>query len=237
MKHLSIGICEETEVDTELLIQHLKIAETVFDMTFDIHIYTTGKKLLQSYCPVFDILFLELPLPDINSHALLSHIRRQDSQVEIILLSSSSDFYRLGYEYHVRNYFLKPVWYRNIYHELKKLFAEGNLFRRPYLWVSTHKGSHKIYLHKLRYIETNNRQLSLHYGNEEISICGKLSDFETRLPAERFFRCNHSYIVNIDYIETIEKDLNRYRIGLVTGENVPLSRDKKRALEEILDID
>ena len=100
----------------------------------------------------------------------------------------------------------------------------------PCLWISTQQTEYKLYLHKLRYIETNNRQLVIHYGNELIPYNGKLLDFQRYLP-DTFFRCNNSYIVNIDYIERIQKDINRYTIHLISGEQLPLSRDKKNALK------
>ena len=236
MKNLFIGICEESEAETELLIQYLRIAEASLGMSFEIHTYTTGKDLLNVCCPVFDILFLDLPLPDIHNELLLSQIRKQDAIVQIILLSNSDDLYHLGYKYNARNYFTKPIWYRNIYHELKKLFSEDGLLKRPYLWISNHQGNKRLYLHKLRYIETSNRQLCFHYGNEEIYMGGKVSAYEVRLDSGKFFRFNNSYLVNVYYIEEIKKELNRYCISLITGEKIPLSRDKKKELEMLMHI-
>lgn len=235
MKNLLIGIYQKSDMDTELLIQYLKIAEVALDMTFEIRTYSTGEDLLHAYCPVFDILFLELPVSDMDSETLLAQIRQRDSLVQIILISKSNDLYRLGYEYNARNYFTKPIWYRNIYHELERIFAEDHICRRPYLWISNQQGNYKLYLHKLRYLETSNRQLSLHYGSEEILFCGKISDFEEKLSSGRFFRCNNSYLVNLDYIEAIHKDGNRYCINLVSGEIIPLSRDRKRELEGMIE--
>ena len=40
---------------------------------------------------------------------------------------------------------------------------------------------------------------------------------------------------NVDYIERVQKDINRYIIHLVTGEQILLSRNKRRELMEILD--
>lgn len=236
MKNLFIGIHLKSEIDTELLLQYLKIAEVAFDMTFDICVYTKAEELLHTYCPVFDILFLEVPLPNIDSAALLSHLRQCDSMTQLILISDSHDLYRLGYEYHARNFFTKPICYRNVYHELLKLFHEEDFCQRPHIWISSQHGDQKLYLYKLRYIETSNRQISLHYGNEILYINGTMCDFDERLCKEGFFRCNNSYLVNVDYIETIEKEFHRYCMKLVTGEILPLSRDKKKALEKVLGV-
>lgn len=118
--------------------------------------------------------------------------------------------------------------------ELKNLLTDEQILNRPYVWASNQKATYKLYLYKLRYIETCNRQLIFHYENEKINIIDKLSDFENRLSEFHFFRCNNSYLVNIDYIDRIEKDLNRYVILLITGERIPLSRNKKKELIKLI---
>lgn len=234
MKNLLIGICNDSEETTELLVQHLRIAETAFGMSFDIRIFRTGKDLLYSYCPAFDILILMLPIADMNNSLLLSMIRQRDSLVQIILLSDSKEFYHLGYEFQARNFLVTPVRYRHIYHELERYFKEEHIYKRPYLWVSNLNGGLKLYLHKLRYIETNNQHLVFHYGNERYVVFGQICHYEDLLSNGKFFRCNNSYIVNIDYVENIEKDLSRHRINLITEESIPLSRDKKKPLEKLI---
>lgn len=216
MKNLFIGICEESGDDAELLVQHLKIAEVAFDMTFDIRIFRSGRDLLKSFSPSFDLLFIKVPLPDINSETLLSQISQCDSHVQIILTSESDEFYRLGYQCKARNYFTKPVRYRNIYHELEGYLNEENICRMPYLWVSVQGENYKLYLHKIRYIETSRHQLCFHYGNEKFYIYGQISDFENQLSSGHFFRCSNSYLVNANYIESIEKDISRYKLLLIT---------------------
>ena len=103
----------------------------------------------------------------------------------------------------------------------------------PCIWISTKNTKYRLYTHKLRYIETKNRYLVIHYGNEHIFYNGKLKDFQNHLP-NNFFRCNNSYIVNANYIEKIQTDVNRYILHLISGENVPLSRKRKKALIELI---
>lgn len=225
MKSLLIGICDSSATDTELMIQYLKIVETCLSMNFEIRTYSTGKSLLDSYCPVFDIFFLNLPIPDMDSKILLEQLRQHDAHVSIILTSETSELLPIGYEYSAKNYFVKPLWYSKILNELKKCLADNTILSKPYIWLSNQQGIYKLYLNKLRYIETSNRKLILHYGNEQIYYNGQLADFQRNLPSD-FFRCNNSYIVNINYIEQIEQDISRYSISLITGEKIPLSRSK-----------
>lgn len=234
MNTLLIGICESSTADTELMIQYLKIAEACLSMNFKICTYSTGKALLNSFCPIFDIIFLNLPLSDIDSTTLVEQLRQRDAHLSIILTAETNEFFSVGYEYSAQNYFVKPLWYSKILNELKKYLANQIVFSQPHLWISNHQGDYKIYLHKLQYIETSNRKLIFHYGSELLSHNGSLNDLERKFLDCNFFRCNNSYIVNINYIEKIVKDISRYSIHLITGEVLPLSRNKKRVLAEML---
>ncbi len=234
MNHLLIGICGSSEIAAEILPQYLKTAESVFRIGFDIHIYSAGKELLNNYRPVYDILFLELPLDDMDTDKFFSQLRHLDSYVHIIVISDSLDSIWLGYDYGVNNCFSRSLWYRKIQNELRKCLFDDDILLKPSLWLSCPKGDFKLYFHKIRFIETNHRQLIFHYGNESLLYNGTLHDFEEKLAEHHFFRCNHSFIVNIRYIEKIVKDINRYSLHLVTGEVIPLSRDKKKVLLEML---
>lgn len=229
MDSLLIGICESSTNDTDLMIQYLKIAEACLSMKLEIRTFSTGKSLLDSYRPVFDILFLNLPVPDVDSKFILEEIRQRDALVNIILTSETNDLFSLGYEYSAKNYLLKPLWYSKILGEIKKHLADESILTKPYIWIYNQQGIYKLYLNKLRYIETSNRKLLLHYENKQICYNGQLADFQKNLSSD-FFRCNNSYIVNINYVGQVKPDISRYKIYLVTGEVIPLSRNKKMQL-------
>lgn len=235
MKSLLIGICEESTTDIELMIQYLKIAEACLSINCEIHTYSSGTDLLNSFRPVFDIIFINLPMPDIDSKTLLKQLRQFDAHLNIVLTSETSELFPIGYEYSAKNYYVKPLWYSMVLNELIKNLANESILFKPHLWISNQQGNYKLYLHKLQYIETSNRKLVFHYENKQIYHNGRLSDFQQQLPAD-FFRCNNSYIVNIKYIEQIKRDINRYNIYLITGECIPLSRNKKKELNKILNI-
>lgn len=234
MKNILIGICDHSDYDTKTLVQYLKNIETTLDTHFSVHTYSNGIDLLNAYRPIYDILFLNIPMLDIDAETVISKIRQKDALVHIVLVSGSCEFLRLGFRYNAANYFDKPLRYSMVSNELNKFLSDEQILQRPYLWLSTQHGEYKLYHHKLRFIETCDRQLKLHYENELFFYNGKLCDLEEQLTTLNFFRCNNSYIVNTNYIEKIEKDLSRYTIHLVTSEKIPLSRNKKNILKELL---
>ena len=56
-----------------------------------------------------------------------------------------------------------------------------------------------------------------------------------RLPGRFFFRCNNSYIVNLNYVASIVPEGDRYNIRLTTGEVIPLSRSRYHEIRDRLD--
>lgn len=128
MNTLLIGICESSTADTELMIQYLKIAETCLSIKFKICTYSTGKSLLDSFCPIFDIIFLNLPLSDIDSKTLVEQLRQRDAHLSIILTAETNEFFSVGYEYSAQNFFCKTFMvFKNI-KRIEKISCEPNCF-------------------------------------------------------------------------------------------------------------
>lgn len=235
MTSLLIGICESSDKDCDLILQYLKNIEDTLKITIEVRIYHTGAEFLHNnYCPVFDIIFLDTNLPDMPGEKMVCALRKLDKQVRLFLTSTNENVFSVGYQYDADNCWIKPLLYNNILNEFKEHLTYELLINQPFILLSNNSGIQKLYCHKLRYIETGNRQLIFHYDGTQISNYGKLSDLENLLSKESFFRCNNSYIVNIKYVEQIKQDSFRYKILLITGEEIPLSRDKKGILVDMM---
>lgn len=230
MKEIIIGICEDTKTDARYLSTGLKRAAEELGKTVRIYIWSTGTAFLKEYTPVFDLIFLDVQLPDINGDKIAMELRKRDSRVYLVFISRFSDSISIGYEYEAKNYLLKPFRYTYIWNELNRYLKYENLSRQQYMVLPNRKDHLKIYFSKLRFIETDSlhRQLIFHYDGECFSHTGKISEFVRLLPQPFFFRCCNSHLVNLLYVSDIAADLNRYSIYLITGEELPLSRDKKR---------
>ena len=234
MTSLFIGICENVNKDCEVLLQYLRNIEDSLKINIDVRIYHTGTDLVYNYCRAFDLVILDMDVPDMSGEKIVRSLRELDKDVHLILISNTENVFSIGYHYDANICWTKPLCYDQISNHFKKHLTYKHLINRPFILLSNNTGIQKLYCHKLRYIETGNRQLIFHYDGEEISNYGKLSDLENQLPKENFFRCNNSYIVNIKYVKTVSQEAFRYKIHLITGEEIPLSRDKKGILLDMI---
>ncbi len=236
MKTLSIGIYESSDIDCQILIRYLEAIESVLGISCNIQSFDTESDFLRNYRPIFDIVLLHIDFINPNEHEVVAAFRRIDPNVHLVLMSYSDKVFSTGYHFEAGNCWQKPVRYTCVFKEIKKMLNCDHLLSEPYLLFSEQKSIHKMYYRKLRYIETCNRQLIFHYDGEQIPHIGILLDYEKELSPETFFRCNNSFLVNINYIEDILPDSHRYKIHLITGEEIPLSRNRKKDLLELMRI-
>lgn len=232
METIRIAICEDSKLDAERLHVYLKKAAKEDALKLNIDFFTTGTAFLNQFSPIYDIIFLDMVLPDMEGEQVASIIRRIDETVYLVFISQYSDYILCGYQYEVKNYLMKPIHYTDIRNEIRKYLDYPPSVLQSYFMLSGQEQSMKLYHQKLRYLETDKGQKSvlLHYGEKILRHRGRLSDFTEKLPEQLFYQCNKSYLVNLTYIKCIEPDISRYQIRLVTGEILPLSRDKKRGL-------
>lgn len=228
MNEIMIAICEDCERDTEILVNYLKRAEHELGVIFNICTYATGTSFLEHFNPAFDFIFLDVQLPDSNGSSIAAEIRRRNADIYLVFISKFSETISIGYEYEAKNYLLKPLKYTSVLTELRRFLKYENLTAKKYLLLTNRTSIIKIYFFRLRYIETYDRRLLFHYNGQILTYAGKISDYVQMLPAHIFFRCCHSHLVNLYYISDLTTDINRYSIHLITGETVPLSRDRKK---------
>lgn len=125
---------------------------------------------------------------------------------------------------------------RNSVHDYDAQLQIDIAVSEPFLWLTTRKGHFKLYYSKCRFIETDGRSLIFHCEGSILRKNGKISSILEKLPDRLFFLCNNSYIVNLNYINVIIPDGDRYSILLRTGEKLPLSRSRYQECLSALNI-
>lgn len=236
MNEILIAICEDSEYDCIHLKDYLYKSALQLNRAVQIWTFRTGTEFLEKPCPAFDMVFLNLNFPDLELNSFVDKLKYYNPQIHLVFLAPDHTTFSLGYQYGARNHIVKPIYYQIVLQEMEKYIkAEyDSCLERLHFWIAGQNGYHKLYYSRLRYIETEKRYLIFHYENHLLRRADKICDYEKKLPKKSFFRCNNSFIVNLAYISHITKEGNRYAIYLITGEKLPLSRDKYKDLRSLL---
>lgn len=155
-------------------------------------------------------------------------IRKIDSNVSIIFLTSMAQYALEGYKYNAANFVIKPLKYVRLKDELDKWRKHYRQEDTAFILITNDSGKYKVFLKNLRYVETFGRNLMVHTDSENIVAYRKMKDLETKLPADAFVRCHSGFIVNLLYVKRIEK----LEIELTGGERLPISQPKRKAVME-----
>lgn len=155
----------------------------------------------------WDVLFLDILMPGENGISLAKEIRRYDSAVKIIFLTSSSEFAVEAYTVSAYFYQIKPVSEEDFFRLMDSVIFECEKTQQCSLVLRCKSGITRINLEKLEYCEVTGRTLVFHLENGKVlesagsldELCEKLKQYDCFLRPHRSFLVNMEYIQNISY--------------------------------------
>ena len=153
----------------------------------------------------YDILFLDIILPNENGISIAKEIRQYDSVVKIIFLTSSSEFAVQSYTVGAYFYQMKPIWEENFFKLMNTAISECKKEQKNSLVLRCKSGITRIDLDRLEYCEVHGRTLLFHMENGKVlestgsmdELYGQLSQYEN------FVRPHRSFLINMEYIQQI----------------------------------
>lgn len=176
-----------------------------------------------------DMVFLDIMMPLFNGMELAHEIRKTNTVVKIVFLTSSPEFAVESYDVKASGYLLKPL----IYEKLCSVLDDCSHLAEEEpenIVVRTLDGYQKIYFHDIEYIEAQNKKVIFKMINGSYAeALNTLSGFAAQLTADKgFFKCHRSYIAyipNVDHFTPLE-------ISTKSGASIPISRGYSKAFKD-----
>lgn len=221
-----IAICDDEDVFIRDLKGQLERYGSETGKEFCFIVYHDGTELLQSYQPDLDLIFMDIKMERLDGLKTAEEIRRIDSTVGLIFLTSIKQYVWKGYEYRAVNYLLKPLKYGVLKMELDRYFAHYTGRDEPYLSFSNENGKFKVLYKDLCYAETVKRNVMLHFDAQEQMIYKNMKSISALLLSQsQFAQCHQSFLVNLSHIKGVEG----LELLLDTGARIPVSQPKRKA--------
>ena len=222
---LNLVICDD---ERTLRNDLRKVLETELELcgeTFKIAEFDCGESLVRALNDsVFDIIFLDIEMKDLDGVATAREIRKWTSAPEIIFVTSYPDFVFQGYEVQALNYILKPYQKEKIISVLHTALERLGRDSEKYYMVESRGQTLRLPLSRIKYFFSDRRSVNAVTAEETHTFYGKLSELETELP-ENFVRIHNRYLVNLKYVQSIQGNSVQ-----MAGEELPVSRSCKQDL-------
>lgn len=207
-----IAICDDEPTHIEIIRNLLPELET--------DIYTKPELLLTTIQSgkVYDVLFLDIMMPELDGISLAREIREISEDAIIVFITSKIEFMQTGYEVRAFRYLLKD----QISNGLKKIWSdiesELAVKKDEYFVYEFEKQTYRYYCRDILYFESKLRRVIVHTKTDTGIFYGHLDDIEMKLPF--FVRIHKSFLVNKKHIRSISSD----KIILFDGAVLPVSR-------------
>ena len=161
-----------------------------------------------------DLLFLDIQMPRLNGLQLLQSLQ----QPPMVILVTAYEQYALdGFNLQVVDYLLKPFSFERF---LKACNRANDLFRLKQAAIAPIDEAHSFFVHveytqvkivtaHINYIEALKDYIKIHLTNSPKPVLTRMTmkAMEEKLPPAAFIRTHKSYLVAVQKITTIKRDL------------------------------
>lgn len=220
---LHIAVIEDSVADTKKVKMYIHQYSEQTRQTFKTTFFQSADHFLDKYKPIYDLIFMDIELPDTNGMDAAKKLRLKDPDVTLIFMTNLSSFAVKGYEVNALDYMVKPVNYSMFNMKMQKAVKHIEKMSDSLLNINCKNGIIRMRISKIYYIEVRNHRLIYHTEEGDYDVRGTLKKLEENLIPQHFLRCNNCYLVNLRHITSVQD-------GTVTVGNdiLPISRPKKK---------
>lgn len=179
-----------------------------------------------------DLIFLDIHLPGGSGFDVLSALKR----IPVVIFTTAFTSYALeSFEYNTLDYLLKPISQDKLGRAIQK--AETFLNKDPTaqledkydlkdkLFIKDRNLSWLVSFEEIRLFESKGNYIQVFFGQHRPLLQKSLQQMEHSLKAGLFLKVNRKQLVNVNWINKLEKLANgKLILELSTGEQLAVSR-------------
>ena len=178
---LRVAVAEDNPKDRERLLSFLKQYGEEKHVQIEVTEYTDGSELLEQYRPCYDVIFLDVEMPQMDGMKAAEKIRETDEEVILIFITNMAKYAIRGYEVQALDYVLKPVKYQAFSVKMDKVNRLAEKKKDKSIAIKTGTATHRILLSHIQYVEVVQHLLIFHTEDGDFSTRGVLKDVEAVL--------------------------------------------------------
>ena len=224
---MKIALIDDEREVTDKLTECLERFEVNHSVRFTIKSFHSPSEFLLCN-ESFDLICLDIKMPEMDGIELAHRIRERDEDVIIIFITNLAQYALRGYEVHAFDFFVKPITFSELEAKMKKVIKAVNSESNKCIIVKTNEGIVRINYSDLCYVEVMKHELILHTEKDAYKIRGTMSQIESALP-KSFVRSANSFLVNLKFVKGATYD--SVQVGNYT---LPLTRTRRNSFMDSL---
>ena len=226
MLNLKIAIVDDNENDSSLLREAIAKFNEAHKGLVNIAVecFSRGILFVEPFNETFDAVFLDIDMPVMNGLETAKKIRELGSDMNILFVTNYASLAIDGYGVDALDFVVKPVKYEDVSRALEKVIAKvQNETGEDKIVIRVKNGYRTVKVNSIKYIEVNTHDVFYYTSNETYRTREVLKDIEKNLNNPSFVKCSSSYLINLDYVDAIDKDDVR-----IDGKRIKIARTRKK---------
>ena len=185
-----------------------------------------------------DLMFVDINMPDLSG---MEFVKSLVNPPKVIFTTAYREHAVEGFLVDAADYLVKPISFAaflaSVNKTIERYFTEKNSeasirHNDKFLFLKTEYKIVRIDINNIKYIEGMRDYIRIHQVSEKpIMTLVKMRDILDHLPSDSFMRVHRSYIVNLDKVQTIERN----RIIFDEDVYIPVSEQYKDDFQQFLD--
>lgn len=169
---------------------------------------------------IFDIIFLDVCMKDMNGMELAHEIRKFDRNAQIVFLTGKPEYVFEGYEIGAVRYLVKPVAEGDLEKALDVCLEKLESIREDYIAIKYHGENLRLSRSEIIFVKVDGHYLKMQTVDGAYEWKASLKEILAKLDSDRFVMANRSAVVNLEFVTKITRE----ECVLENGEAIPVSR-------------
>lgn len=227
-----IAVCDDEKYYREKIMKLLKKEFGKRELQdYVIDEYVAGTELLkENHLLVYDIIFLDINMPEVNGMEIAERIRKAHPRVVLVFITAFVDYALEGYKTEAIRFLLKDMLEQSFPECIEAIIRKLSL-QAYKVKCNSKEGEKEVPVDRICYIESMAHKLLFHISGieaQQYSVYDKLDHMEEILEGYGFLRIHKSYLVNVKYVD----EFACYVVKLKNGKQLPVPREKYQQVKE-----
>lgn len=203
---MNIAVCEDNQEEAEWLCDMIRCWALQNKLQADIIPFADAASFsfaLEDQS--FDALFLDIKMPGEDGVSLAKRLREQSCDIPIVFVTGEREYMMEGYEVEAIHYLLKPIDKNKVSFCLDRIY-EKNHRQEPFILIQKENTTVKLLQREIYLIEVFSHTLEFTTRKGTFQALSSMKEVQEQLLPEWFIRCHRGILVNLLYVDFIEKN-------------------------------
>lgn len=202
-----IAIVEDEATFRQQLTEYLTQYQDEHQVEFKVTEFSDGAEILADYQPIYDVVLLDIEMPQVNGMEAAEQIRAKDENVVLMFITNMAGYAIKGYEVGALDFVMKPITYYTFSMKLTRALKRARQQGQKAVLLPLPDGVKKLELNQIYFVEGQSRMLYYHTAEGDYVVRGTMQSAESALAQYPFAKCNHWYLVNLMHVKEVRKNI------------------------------